>query len=369
MGGAFDGVTKRIGQAETFVQDEASKALHESVDFAEHHKALIATGIAVIGTAAVIYKMGGVSELLKLMKPSAELSSDLPSTVKEASALLSKGGPEAAGLVPKVAPELAKALPKADFLRGVNDYFFDLDRTLVPTGDAYRAEYAELTNQIVKKTGLDPEFVSTSLRQSSRQLGTQALADRLDLVKPIQDLYPGVNLNERFPDIAPAAQKAYLAALKPRADVVDLLESLDSQGKNLHVFTASPPSSAIERLDASGLSKYFKNVFTAAKHPIEDAPGSTLLRDSPTRAKVTELMENPKSNELGYKAILDHLKLDPKATLMTGDSNFLDIAGAQKAGMHTAQANWLRQDVTTYALPDLTLETPGDLKTLAQVYK
>ena len=151
--------------------------------------------------------------------------------------------------------------------------------------------------------------------------------------------------------------------------MIDLLDSLTAQGKQLHVFTAASPSSAVERLDASGLSKYFKTIFTAAKHPVEDGPGRSLLTESTTGSKVVELMESPKDNESGYREILDRLKIDPKKTLMTGDTNAQDIASAKGAGMYTAQAHWIRQDVGGYAIPDLTLESPGQLQRLVELNK
>jgi FMN phosphatase YigB (HAD superfamily) len=189
------------------------------------------------------------------------------------------------------------------------------------------------------------------------------IEDRLDLIKPIQDLYPGVNLNERFPDIAPAVKEAYTSALKPSPDVVKMLDAAQAKGMQLHVFTASPPTTTAEKLDASGLSKYFDNVYTgAAQNPIEDS--RVVATESSTRSKIIELMKSPKADDAGYRQILEHLNAKPESVMMTGDSNALDIAPAQQAGMHTAQANWIHHDLTHLAIPDLTLETPGDLQKL-----
>lgn len=333
---------------ETSLSDRTGQVLHDSVDFAQHHEAaLITAGVVVLGTVAFV-KEGGVGKLLDLVGPAEDA---------------------AAKLLPKAAPELsgmARIGEDGGFLKGIDNYVFDLDRTLVPTGEAYKAQFSELTKQLVKHTGLDEDFVSDAIQQTSKRIGSPLFADRLDLVKPIQDLYPGVNLNERFPDIAPTVRTAYHAALQPSQDVVDLLDSLTAQGKPLHVFTASPPATAAEKLDASGLSKYFQTVFTGASHPIEDGPGRELLSEASTRSKIVELTKLPKANQSGYRQILSYLHVDPESTLMTGDSNALDIAPAKQIGMRTAQANWIHHDVTGYAIPDLTLETPGQLQKLVE---
>ncbi len=293
-----------------------------------------------------------------MLKPAAESAEGATAdalSADTAGAALTKAAPE----------DLALLGENGHALKGVNTMIFDLDRTLVPSGDAYAAHNLELTKQLVQHTGLSQDFVAQALSQTTSELKTPLIEDRLDLIKPIQDLYPGVNLNERFPDIAPAVKEAYTAALKPSPDVVKMLDAAQSNGYQLHVFTASPPTTTAEKLDASGLSKYFDNVYTgAAENPIRRRT-RVVATEASTRSKIIELMgKSPKADDAGYRQILDHLNAKPESVLMTGDTNALDIAPAQQAGMHTAQANWIHHDPIHLAIPDLTLESPADLQKL-----
>jgi phosphoglycolate phosphatase-like HAD superfamily hydrolase len=366
MAEGLDSWTKPFTEMESSLSDSAGKLLQDSVNFArDHEAALITAGIVVAGTIAVV-KTGSAGDLLSMLKPAAASGADVLS--KDATEALSQGTANVLSsdaVIPKAAPELAnlaKLGENADVLKGVNTFVFDLDRTLVPSGDAYAAHGEELTNQLVQHTGLSRDFVASAVDNTTRQLNSRLIEDRLDLIKPIQDLYPGVNLNEKFPDIAPAVKSAYTAALKPRPEVVDLLDTLKSQGKQLHVFTGSGPTTTAEKLDASGLSKYFDQVFTGGKDPIEDS--RAVLTDATTRSKIVELTTYPKVGDAGYRQIINHLNVEPQTVLMTGDTNALDIAPAQQVGMRTAQANWIHHDTTTVAIPDLTLETPADLQHL-----
>jgi len=69
----------------------------------------------------------------------------------------------------------------------------------------------------------------------------------------------------------------------------------------------------------------------------------------------------------GFRSIM--VQHNFQNALMTGDTNLLDVAQAKQAGMRTAQANWFRQNEQTYAIPDLTLESPEQLRELVELNK
>jgi FMN phosphatase YigB (HAD superfamily) len=258
----------------------------------------------------------------------------------------------------------------AGFLKNVNNFVFDLDHTLVPTNDAYAVHEAELTRQLVKYTGLSEPFVAAAVKETAGKMNIPLVADHLEMIKPIQDLYPGVNLNKHFPEIAPAVRQAYRDSLKPHPDVVKLFDYLHSEGKTIHIFTDSPASSGLDRLDASGLGKYVTNIFTGAKDPLEADLLPAQMTDGTLLNKLVELQaDRPKVDGSGYRDITRMLNLDPKNALMTGDTNLLDVAQAKQAGMRTAQANWFRHNGQAYAIPDLTLESPEQLRKLVELNK
>jgi phosphoglycolate phosphatase-like HAD superfamily hydrolase len=331
---------------------EVTNRLYESVDFAKHHeRELVAAGVIVLGAAAIITHAGALAKLLSLGKSALTDGVAIGTDMNEVSALKR---------------EVFNA-KRASFLPGVRDYVFDLDQTLVPTNDAYAVHQKTLIDQLAKHTGLDHEFVKTSVQDTEARVGMPLFANRLEAIKPIQDRFPGVDLNAKFPDIAPTVREAYRAALKPRQDTIDLLEHLSAAGKRMHVFTDSPSGSAMERVDASGLGKYFTNVFTGARDTFEDAPRPFELSESQLANKLVELTaERPKLDPHGYKSVLEHLDADGAHTLMTGDTNLLDVANAQKAGFRTAQALWYRQKPLDHALPDLILDSPASLQELVE---
>jgi FMN phosphatase YigB (HAD superfamily) len=94
------------------------------------------------------------------------------------------------------------------------------------------------------------------------------------------------------------------------------------------------------------------------------------MTDETLLKRLVELKaDRPKLDGSGYRDITRMLKLDPQNALMTGDTNLLDVAQAKQAGMRTAQANWFRQNEQTYAIPDLTLESPEQLRELVELNK
>jgi FMN phosphatase YigB (HAD superfamily) len=351
---SLDSPARKIVEIGDTLSEQVTRKLHESVDFAKRHEPeLLAAGLVIVASTAIACKTGAITKLLDALSP----------------ALGKVAGEEIAGDATKFSAGALKET-NAGFLKNVNDFVFDLDHTLVPTNDAYAVHEAELTRQLVKHTGLSEPFVSAAVKETAGKMNIPLVADHLELIKPIQDLYPGINLNEHFPDIAPAVRQAYRATLKPHPDVVKLFDYLHSQGKSIHIFTDSPASSGLDRVDASGLGKYVTNVFTGARDPLEANLLPAQMTDETLLKRLVELKaDRPKLDGSGYRDITRMLKLDPQNALMTGDTNLLDVAQAKQAGMRTAQANWFRQNEQTYAIPDLTLESPEQLRELVELNK
>jgi FMN phosphatase YigB (HAD superfamily) len=351
---SIDAPARKPVEKEETLSEQISQKLHDSVDFAKRHEtAMLTAGVVIAATSAIVFKTGAITKLLTAFAPAVEKCT----------------GEVIVGDATQLAGEPLKEV-NAGFLKNVHDFVFDLDHTLIPTNDAYAVHEAELTKQLVKHTGLSEPFVSAAVKETAGKMNIPLVADHLEMIQPIQELYPGVNLNERFPEIAPAVRKAYHSALKPHKDVVKLFDYLHSQGKAIHIFTDSPAASGLDRVDASELGKYVTHVFTGAKSPLEADLVPAQMSDRSLLQKLVELKaERPKLDGSGYRDITRMLKLYPSKALMTGDTNLLDVAQARQAGMRTAQANWFRQNEQAYAIPDLTLDSPEVLRKLVELNK
>ena len=324
------------------VEAVAATSIHEAVHDAyahtcdvlkspgKHKAELAAAGLVILGTAALITKTTGLIRLGEEVKAAT-------------SALDATASVEA---LP------SEANSTRELFDHVQHYFFDLDRTFFDTDEAYAAHERELTGQLVKHTGLTESFVHDAVKQTQDRLHSHFFAGNLEEIQPIQKLYPGVNLNAKFPEIAPAVQKAYYKALEPPEEAVKSLEDLHSQGKSVYAFTAGSPAHTIDKLRGSGLTDAFDKVFTSTKHPFEDRPGTSLTAGSAMQDKLVEVMKHPKDTSDGYKWIVDYLHINPAEGMMTGDDPLADVMHAKEAGLRGTLATWFRNKPLSSVLPD-----------------
>lgn len=293
-----------------------------AIDFVEQHKgALEAAGIAIVGTAAIVggAKFGAFEKTAALIK--SAVSSE--GVVARGSLALS----ESAGF-----------------------------------NSAHAAALLNLHAGITRISGLPPETVRAAMDATEAKLDTQFYGRRLDLMDSLKPHFPsGLDFNWKFNGVAKEAETAYHAALQPSPETIEMLEALKAKDKNLILFTAGSPIHTAEKLDATGLGKYFEKVYTNAKHPFEDLIGSNLTASAESRAKLIELSERPKAGVDGYRQILRDAEIAPKKAAMTGDHIDEDVARAKKVGMKGLWATWYARTGESEVIPDLVLTSPEDL--------
>jgi len=325
---------------------------HKALDFAQAHKeGLAAAGIVIIGTAAVV----GGSRLGAFENTAALLKSAVTGE-----GLLTRGS-VALGDAASIGERSASTF--AALLKNVDTYMFDMDRTLVDTDKAFKAYSDTLHAGITKRSGgLSPEVVRKALDNTEARLQTKFFGRRFDLVTDLKEHFPpGLDLNWQFAGASKEAEAAYRAALQPKPETIEMLDALQAKGKKLVLFTAGSPTHTAEKLDATGLGKYFDKVYTNAKHPFEDLVGSNLTVSPESRSKIIELQARPKEGSAGYQAILKEAGILPKRTAMTGDHIDEDVARSKKNGMIGIWATWYAKTGTSKVIPDLVLTSPEDL--------
>lgn len=326
----------------TWVAD-AAKDAHEPgssvLDFAKRNwKEIAGIGVIAAGTAFIAY--GGASKL--------ELLGSLFSRGETAAVTADRIG--AAG-------ELSKDVVSR--LANVDHFVFDMDRTLLDHDAALKALQSTMTDGLVARSGLSREFIANALEDTTKRLDSPYFWNRLDEIKPLQEAFPGVNLNEHFADVAAQSKTAFYDALKAKPETVELLSYLKDQGKSVHVFTAGNPARALEKLTGSGLINHVDNIYTSGINAFEDSQASGLLTREGTGANLISLPDRAKGTGDGYQMILDHLKSGARKVAMTGDHPIEDVAHSKALGIFASQAKWYRSVPAESVLPDLELTSPG----------
>ncbi|HEY9775698.1 MAG TPA: HAD family hydrolase [Planktothrix sp.] len=332
----FNGTSKpQQWAADSGADAYAPRELTSMVDWARHSewKDLAAAGCVLLaaGTIAVATH-GALSNLLSRGETAAI-------TEREGIAGLSK-----------------EALQR---LGGVKHFVFDMDRTLLDHDGSLAALQTTMRDELVKHTGLSQDFISDALAQTTKSLKSPYFWNRLDEIKPLQEHFPGVDLNERFADVSRDSKAAYQKALKAKPEVVEMLDYLHSQGKGVHVFTAGNPARALEKLNGAGILGRIDNVYTSGLNTFEDSPTSGMLTKETTSARVIALPSAAKATGSGYPEIIEHLSETPDHLAMTGDHPIEDIANSQKLGIFASKANWFRNVQAEGVLPDLELTDPS----------
>jgi FMN phosphatase YigB (HAD superfamily) len=350
---AMSDVSEKLNTVTKSVSDWVHGAVdnaytRKALDFAEQHKGpLEAAGIAIVGTAAIV----GGARLAGFEKTAALIKSAVSGEGIIARDSLAVG--DAAGF---------NSAHAASVLKDVNTYVFDLDRTLVDTTGAFKAYKETMHAGLTRVSGLPAETVRAAMDTTEAKLNTQFYGRRLDLMDSLKPHFPkGLDFNWKFNGVAKEAEAAYHAALQPMPETIEMLDALKAKGKNLILFTAGSPMHTAEKLDATGLGKYFNKVYTNAKHPFEDLIGSNLTASVESKAKIIELRASPKADADGYKTILKDAGVKPKQAAMTGDHIVEDVARSKKVGMKGLWATWHAQTGRSSVVPDLVLTSPEDL--------
>ncbi|MBI2811159.1 MAG: HAD family hydrolase [Candidatus Melainabacteria bacterium] len=283
---------------------------------------------------------------------------------------LLKGGESAAAIAEAgtVGSEVSPSL--LGRLKAVDHYVFDMDRTLVDHDKALAALTTTMTDELVRTTGLSKEFIGEALTDTTQRLKSPYFWNRLDEIRPLQQQFPGVNLNERFAEVSRNSHAAFYDALKANPETTELLTYLKDQGKSVHVFTAGSPARALEKLTGAGLIDKVDNIYTSGLNAFEDSATSGLLTKETTSAKLIALPAGAKTSGSGYPLILENLAAKPQSIAMTGDHVVEDVARAKELGMFASQAKWYRAMPTTNIfpgfLPDLELTSPSQLTAIVK---
>ncbi len=308
-------------------------------EFAQDHwKELAGVGLTVIaGTAFVAGRRYGVGPLASLLKGG------------EAAVGVEKGVVMSEGAIAR--------------LRNVDHFVFDMDRTLVDHSGALKALQTTMSNGLTRSSGLSREFVDDALAQTTKRLDSPYFWNRLDEIKPLQEHFPGVNLNTRFADVAASSKQAYYEALKAKPETIEMLETIRSQGKGVHVFTAGNPTRALEKLNGAGLLGRVDRIYTAGANAFEDSGAAGLMTKQSWSGKLFALPSSAKADASGYAFISQDLRTKGSRLAMTGDHAVEDIVNAKAHNYFTAKANWYRQ-MPEVATPDLRLTTPSQFTSL-----
>ncbi|MDR2832563.1 MAG: YjjG family noncanonical pyrimidine nucleotidase [Streptococcaceae bacterium] len=152
----------------------------------------------------------------------------------------------------------------------------------------------------------------------------------------------GVELSDDMKEI----NDVYLAYLAQSHDLItgafELLSELHSEGREMHVVTNGTPTVSRPRIEDSGISSFFKEIFISE-----------------------EIGANKPAKEF-FDYVFNHIEdADKKKFVIIGDSLSSDILGGIKAGIKTIWYN--PANLTTETIqPDITI---NDLSELPQVLK
>lgn len=319
----------------------------------DHWKEIAGVGLAVAaGTAFVVGRRYGFGALTSLLRGSGEAAAGLERSTHG----LERG---ALGLE-RTALGSEGAVAR---LKNVDHFVFDMDRTLVDHDGALKVLQSTMTNGLAKSSGLSKEFISDALKETTKRLDSPYFFNRLDQIRPLQAHFPGVNLNERFAEVATNSRQAYHDALKAHPETVELLDLIRGQGKGVHVFTAGTPTRALEKLQGAGLLNRVDRIYTSGANAFEDSGAAGLMTGANSPVKLFSLPEAAKKTGTGYEFIANDLKTRGNRLAMTGDHPVEDIANAKAHDYFTSIANWYRQ-AKQVTPPDLELGSPAQLTNL-----
>lgn len=201
-------------------------------------------------------------------------------------------------------------------------FLFDFDGTLAYSEHAYRAAFL---HSIERHTGVLPnevefkDFWNVTPHEVLRRYGEELLEEML----------------ASFEEHYYATHHQHLIAYD---GVEELLSHLQAQGAQVGIVSLKPRRAGDLELDIIGLRRLI---------------GLAVWGDD---------VENPKPEPDGVLRAMADLGADPRSTLVIGDSP-ADIKMGRAAGTQTAAAMWggSSRERLLDALPDLALETPGDL--------
>lgn len=206
---------------------------------------------------------------------------------------------------------------------------FDLDGTLVDTHGLILQCYAHATHTHLQRpmlpeiwermTGLPLEKI---FRELCAHYGTEATPELIDTLKQTYR----------------AHMRTHAHTVQAFPGVVEMLDSVRSQGYRMAIVTTKNRPMAINHLETTKLSGYFEFMITG-----DD---------------VTHMKPHPEP----FLRALEALQLVGREVAHVGDSQH-DINGAREAGIHTIAALWGTDNEVALraATPDHILETPSSL--------
>jgi len=256
---------------------------------------------------------------------------------------------------------IAPAARPALNLEKIDTLIFDFDRTLIDTDGATQAYQTAMLNALVDTTGMPRELLADGIAKAQAEKQTVWIARRLDQIPPLREKY-GDNVNQTLAHVTETAYKAFHDAVQPTPDIIEMLDSARATGKRMVMNTAGAPAHTIEKLEATGLGKYFDHIFVSRPHPFEDRPDSNLHLESPEwSSKIIVMPPGGKHTPDGYTFILQKLGLIPERAVATGDHIKEDVAYAQDRGLYGILATYIKNEPDASVIPDLVIDHPVEL--------
>lgn len=237
---------------------------------------------------------------------------------------------------------------------------FDLDDTLIPTSIAIEKYLDVLASGIGKRVNMSKEDILESFRQTSEKVGFLPQGTYLHKNDLMVHICGKVDPREVFAEEVKAAEAAKTKALKPHPTVMQMLNSLQSRGQRLYIYTESTPLEAVRKLCASGLSRYFQGVFTA---PLAEVEKDQKLVKPIERTLMTRVHQvakpKPKQYESCWREVLGKVPCAARDVIMVGDHFKRDVEMAKKVGMVGLHATWIIAPYKAEKFPSMAALTGG----------
>ncbi|KAF2628249.1 HAD-like protein [Macroventuria anomochaeta] len=201
-------------------------------------------------------------------------------------------------------------------LRKARWYAFDLDDTLHSFRKASGTAVKAVLRVLHEQSGNALEDLEAEYRRILAQGTASAFVDGKTSHQYREDRFQqlvrnfDIKLNDgQMPVLLDHYEEVLEDSLELKAGVLDLLQTLKRYGHKIAIITEGPQDAQERTVEALGLTPYIDYLATTNK------------------------LRVAKTNGL-FAKVLEHLKLEPKDMIMTGDSWERDIVPATQAGMY-----------------------------------
>lgn len=226
-------------------------------------------------------------------------------------------------------------------LREAKWYAFDLDDTLHSFRKTSAAAVKAVFEVIHERSGRTLEELEVEYKRILKQGTASAFVDgktshqyREDRFRQLVQVY-NIKLNDgQLEELVDIYEKVLTEGLELKPGVLDLLQTLKRHGHKIAVITEGPQDAQERTVQALGIAPYIDYLATTNKLRV---------------AKIDGL----------FVKVLEHLGLEPKDMIMTGDSWDRDIVPATQAGMYCIY----------YSEVERMLETPDQQTRIGQFEK